>query len=60
MPRQYSLEKNKKHRNNGPYRRREKPLLRANPVLYGRTYKLGEVHEGAATMDWMEQEQDAG
>ncbi len=23
----------------------------------GRTYKIGEVHEGAATMDWMAQEQ---
>jgi elongation factor G len=31
-------------------------------ILYytGRTYKLGEVHEGAATMDWMEQEQERG
>jgi len=31
-------------------------------VLYytGRTYKIGEVHEGAATMDWMEQEQERG
>ena len=29
-------------------------------ILYytGRTHKLGEVHEGAATMDWMAQEQD--
>src|SRR5437762_9955156 len=28
-------------------------------ILYytGRTYKLGEVHDGTATMDWMEQEQ---
>ena len=26
----------------------------------GRTYKIGEVHEGAATMDWMEQEQERG
>src|ERR1041384_1221990 len=26
----------------------------------GRTYKLGEVHEGTATMDWMEQEQERG
>jgi elongation factor G len=26
----------------------------------GRTHKLGEVHEGAATMDWMEQEQERG
>lgn len=31
-------------------------------VLYytGRTHKIGEVHEGAATMDWMEQEQERG
>src|SRR5436853_1598032 len=31
-------------------------------ILYytGRTYKMGEVHEGAATMDWMEQEQERG
>src|ERR1700674_5570661 len=26
----------------------------------GINYKLGEVHEGAATMDWMEQEQERG
>jgi elongation factor G len=31
-------------------------------ILYytGRTYKIGEVHEGAATMDYMEQEQERG
>ena len=31
-------------------------------VLYytGRSYKIGEVHDGAATMDWMEQEQERG
>jgi len=31
-------------------------------ILYytGRTYKLGEVHEGTAVMDWMEQEQERG
>jgi len=31
-------------------------------ILYytGRTHKLGEVHEGTATMDWMEQEQERG
>ncbi|MGA9859320.1 MAG: elongation factor G [Solirubrobacteraceae bacterium] len=31
-------------------------------ILYytGRTYKIGEVHEGAAVMDWMEQEQERG
>ncbi|MDR0197362.1 MAG: elongation factor G [Oscillospiraceae bacterium] len=26
----------------------------------GKTYKLGEVHDGTATMDWMEQEQERG
>src|SRR6476620_4423390 len=31
-------------------------------ILYytGRNYKIGEVHEGAATMDWMVQEQERG
>ena len=31
-------------------------------ILYytGRTHKMGEVHEGAAVMDWMEQEQERG
>merc|ERR1719491_141199 len=31
-------------------------------ILYytGKSYKIGEVHEGAATMDWMEQEQERG
>jgi elongation factor G len=31
-------------------------------ILYytGRTYKIGEVHEGTATMDWMAQEQERG
>ncbi|MDR0787767.1 MAG: elongation factor G [Gemmatimonadota bacterium] len=31
-------------------------------ILYytGRTHRIGEVHEGAATMDWMEQEQERG
>ena len=31
-------------------------------ILYytGRSYKIGEVHDGNATMDWMEQEQERG
>ena len=31
-------------------------------ILYytGKSYKIGEVHDGAATMDWMEQEQERG
>ncbi|HJM84135.1 MAG TPA: GTP-binding protein, partial [Candidatus Marinimicrobia bacterium] len=31
-------------------------------ILYytGRTHRLGEVHDGAATMDWMDQEKERG
>src|SRR5438552_11451183 len=31
-------------------------------ILYytGKTYKMGEVHEGSAVMDWMDQEQERG
>ena len=31
-------------------------------ILYytGKTHKIGEVHDGAATMDWMVQEQESG
>ncbi len=31
-------------------------------ILYytGRSHKIGEVHDGAATMDWMVQEQECG
>ena len=31
-------------------------------ILYytGKSYKIGEVHEGTATMDWMEQERERG
>ena len=31
-------------------------------ILYytGRTYKIGEVHEGTAVMDWMDQERERG
>src|SRR5260221_14088974 len=34
----------------------------AERILYytGRSHKIGEVHEGTATMDWMEQEQERG
>ena len=27
-------------------------------LYYGKSHKIGEVHDGAATMDWMEQEQE--
>ena len=29
-------------------------------ILHGISHKIGEVHDGAATMDWMEQEQERG
>jgi len=60
VPRQVSLEKTRNigimaHIDAGKTTTTER-------VLYytGRTYKIGEVHEGTATMDWMEQEQERG
>lgn len=60
MPRKYPLEKTRNigimaHIDAGKTTTTER-------VLYytGRTYKIGEVHEGAAVMDWMEQEQERG
>jgi elongation factor G len=29
-------------------------------LFYGKSHKIGEVHDGAATMDWMAQEQERG
>ena len=52
--------KHPQHRHHRPYRRRQDHRHRAHPLLHGKTYKIGEVHEGAATMDWMEQEQERG
>jgi small GTP-binding protein len=40
-----------------PGRRRRPSASCSTP---GVTYKIGEVHDGAATMDWMEQEQERG
>ena len=31
-----------------------------NFILHRKSHKIGEVHDGAATMDWMEQEQERG
>jgi hypothetical protein len=44
----------------GSHRRRQNNNHRKNTLLHGKTHKLGEVHDGAATMDWMEQEQERG
>ena len=39
----------------------EKTTTTERILLYtGRTHKIGEVHDGSATMDWMEQEQERG
>ena len=34
--------------------------LNVSCIYTGRIHKIGEIHEGAATMDWMEQEQERG
>jgi elongation factor G len=60
MPRKFTLEKTRNigimaHVDAGKTTTTER-------ILYytGRNYKIGEVHDGAATMDWMEQEQERG
>jgi len=60
MPRDYSLERTRNigimaHIDAGKTTTSERILF-----YTGKTHKLGEVHEGGATMDWMEQEQERG
>ncbi|HHY64859.1 MAG TPA: elongation factor G [Clostridiaceae bacterium] len=60
MPRDYSLENTRNigimaHIDAGKTTTTERILF-----YTGRTHKLGETHEGNATMDWMEQEQERG
>ncbi len=60
MPREYPLERIRNigimaHIDAGKTTTSERILF-----YTGKTHKLGEVHEGGATMDWMEQEQERG
>ena len=47
-------------RDHGPHRRRKTTTTERILYYTGKSHKIGEVHDGAATMDWMEQEQERG
>jgi elongation factor G len=60
MPREYPLEKTRNigimaHIDAGKTTTSERILF-----YTGKSYKLGEVHDGSAIMDWMEEEQERG
>ena len=60
MPRQYSLENTRNfgimaHIDAGKTTTSERILF-----YTGKNYKIGETHDGSATMDWMAQEQERG
>ncbi len=60
MPRDYSLQR---YRNFGIMAHIDAGKTTCTErILYytGKGHKIGEVHDGAATMDWMEQEQERG
>ena len=61
MPRQYALlriqEISVSWRISTPVR---PPQRNVSCIYTGVNYKIGETHEGTATMDWMEQEQERG
>ena len=48
------------HRHHGPHRCRQDHHHRAHPLLHRQDYKIGEVHDGTTTMDWMVQERERG
>ena len=61
MARDYSLSALPQLRHHGPHRCRQDHDCTERILFYtGKSHKIGEVHDGAATMDWMEQEQERG
>ena len=49
-----------KYRHHGAYRCRKDDATERILFYTGVSHKMGEVHDGAATMDWMEQERERG